>query len=157
MSWTLIVVLILVGILLLLLELLVIPGTTVAGIAGFGLMVFAIYMSYDMYGNTAGHWTVGGTVVVSLLSLILAFRSKTWKKAGLEYTITGKTNIFEENSVIKGDTGVAVSRLSPGGKARIKGQFYEVQSTAGMVNPKEKIVVTKVEGNKIYVKPNNPN
>ncbi len=157
MSWTLIVVLILVGILLLLLELLVIPGTTVAGIAGFGLMIFAIYMAYDIYGNTAGHWAVGGTIVFSLLSLIFALRSKTWKKAGLEYTITGKTNIFEENSVVKGDTGVAISRLSPAGKARIRGQFYEVQSTAGMINPKEEILVTKVEGNKIYVKPNNLN
>lgn len=157
MTWTLIIVLILIGILLLMLELLVIPGTTVAGIAGLGLIIFAIFMAYDGYGNTAGHWTVAGAALASLLSVIFAFRSKTWKKAGLEYTITGKANTFEENSVQKGDVGVAVSRLTPGGKARINGQYYEVQSTAGMVNAKDKIVVSKVDGNKIYVKPNNPN
>lgn len=153
MSWILVVVLIVVGILLLLLELLVIPGATVAGIAGFGLIAFSVYLSYDTYGATAGHWTLAGAAVGSLLSIIFAFRSRTWKNAGLESSITGKANTFEDNSLQKGDTGITMSRLAPSGKARIKGQYYEVQSIAGMVNAKEEIVVTKVEGNRIYVKP----
>lgn len=157
MSWILIIVLILIGILLLLLELLVIPGATVAGIAGFGLIVFSIYMAYNTHGTAAGHWTLAGAAVGSLASIILAFRSKTWKRAGLDYTITGKANILEENVVQKGDTGIAVSRLTPSGKARINGKYYEVQSRSGMINAKTKIIVTKVEGTKIYVKPNNIN
>lgn len=152
MGWTLIIVLIVVGILLLLLELLVIPGATVAGIAGFGLMVFSIYMAYDTYGATAGHWTLAGTLGFSVLAMVLAFRSKTWKKAGLDYTITGKANTLEEGTVQKGDKGIAISRLSPSGKARIKGQYYEVHSRSGVINPKDKILVVKVEGNRIYVK-----
>jgi membrane-bound ClpP family serine protease len=157
MGWSLIIVLILIGILLLLLELLVIPGTTVAGIAGFGLIAFSIYMAYDSFGASAGHWTLAGTVVLSLISIILAFRSKTWKKAGLESTIDGKVNTQGGDNVKKGDTGIAVSRLSPMGKARINGQYYEVQSNAGMINPKDKVIISKIDGNKIYVKPNNPN
>lgn len=153
MSWTLVVILILVGILLLLLELLVIPGATVAGIAGFGLIAFSVYLAYDSYGAAAGNWTLAGAAAGSLLSIIFAFRSRTWKKAGLNSTITGTAPDVEENSLQKGDTGIAVSRLGPSGKARIKGQYYEVQAVAGMVNAKEEIVITKVEGNKIYVKP----
>ncbi|MFO8055653.1 MAG: NfeD family protein [Bacteroidales bacterium] len=157
MSWTLIIVLILIGIMLLLLELLVIPGATVAGIAGFGLIVFSIYMAYDGMGVVAGHWTLAGTLIVSLISIILAFRSRTWKKAGLDYSITGKAYTLEPDSVVKGDTGTATSRLTPSGKARIKGQYYEVQCQSGMVDAKRKVIVTKVEGNKIYVKPINTN
>ncbi|MFO8087087.1 MAG: NfeD family protein [Bacteroidales bacterium] len=152
MSWVLIVVLILIGILLLLLELLVIPGTTVAGIAGFALIGFSIYMAYDTHGVAAGHWTLAGAVVGSLASVIMAFRSRTWKKAGLAYTITGKANTMEGPLVQKGDTGVAVSRLTPGGKARINKQYYEVQSIEGMIDAQTKILVAKVDGNKVYVK-----
>lgn len=156
MSWALIVVLILIGILLLLLELMVIPGTTVAGIAGFGLIGFSIYMTYDSFSTTAGHWTLFGTVVLSVVSIVLAFRSRTWKKAGLDSTIEGKVEPQGSSEVNKGDTGIAISRLSPMGKARFKGEYYEVQSNTGMINPKEKIVITKVDGNKIYVKKYNP-
>lgn len=49
MSWTVIIVLILVGLLFLLLEALVIPGTTIVGVIGFVLIAIGVWQSYAIH------------------------------------------------------------------------------------------------------------
>jgi membrane-bound ClpP family serine protease len=78
--WTVIIILILVGILMMLIEILVIPGSGVAGIIGFGLMVAGIWLAYVDEGATAGHITLAVTLGVSLIGLLIALRTKTWKR-----------------------------------------------------------------------------
>ncbi len=152
MSWTIIIVLILIGLLFLILETLVVPGTTVVGIFGFALLAFSIYKSYAVYGATAGHITLGSTAVLTLILLFFAIRSKTWNKLMLKSNISSKVNTIDEEKLKKGDVGETVSRLVTGGKAKINGEFYEVHSTGAFIDQHSKIVVTKIEANKIYVK-----
>ncbi len=153
MSWTVIIVLILVGLVFIVLEILVIPGVGVAGILGTALIVFAIWETYSSHGKIAGIYTIGFTVLITAITLFFSFKSKTWKRMMLSSKIDSKVNIVDKKKLKIGDVGVTVSRLVPGGKALINGNFYEVHSTGDFIDPKTEIVVNKITFNKIIVKP----
>jgi len=154
MSWTIIIVLIIVGLIFLVLEVVVIPGTTVVGFLGFILMVIGVWQTYVVYGSTAGHIVVGVTVLLTLVILRFALRSKTWNRVMLKANSDGKANVIREGSIKVGDIGKSVSRLVPTGKAIFNNEFYEVCSSGEFIDPENEIVVTKIEHNKIFVKIN---
>lgn len=155
MSWTIIAVLIIVGLLFLILEILVVPGTTVVGIVGFILMAIGIWQTYAVYGSANGHYVLAGSVVLTLIALALSLRSKTWNRVMLHSEIGSKTNVYETDKVKVGDTGKTVSRLVPMGKALINDDYYEVRSSGEFIDPGTEIKVVKIEFNRIFVKPNN--
>lgn len=153
MSWTVIVALIVIGLLFLILEILVVPGSTIVGLVGFILMAIGIWQTYIVYGSATGHWVLGGSLILTLGALALSLRSTTWNRAMLDTEILGKTNVYEEDKIKVGDSGKAVSRLVPMGKAFINDDYYEVRSSGEFLDQETEIVVTKIEYNKIYVKP----
>jgi membrane-bound ClpP family serine protease len=154
MSLTVIAALIIVGLLFLILEVLVVPGTTVVGVVGFILMAIGIWQTYIAYGSTTGHIVLAGTLVLSLGALGLSLRSKTWKRAMLNAEIDSKVNTYDESEIKVGDGGITVGRLVPMGKALINDQYFEVRSMGEFINEQTKVVVVKIEFNKIYVKSN---
>ncbi len=153
MTWLIVLSLIVVGIVFLLLEILVVPGATVVGLFGLGLVIAGIVVSFNHYGAEVGIMTLAATLVISLASIGIALRSNTWKKAMHSSALEGKVNIVEADKVVKGDEGVAITRLNPMGKALIKDEYYEVRSLDNLVAENTPITVIKVEGNKIIVKP----
>lgn len=152
MSWTVIAILIIVGLLFLVLEILVIPGTTVVGVIGFLLIGIGIWQTYAVHGTTAGHLVLFSSVVLTVITLAIALRSKTWKKVMLDTAIDSKVNVNDPNLVKPGDKGKSVSRLAPMGKALINDQYFEVTTMGEYVEPGTDLVVIRVEGTKIYVK-----
>ncbi len=150
--WTVIASLIIVGLLLILLEILVIPGSGVAGVFGFVLMVIGVWMAYDHQGTPEGHYVLGATILLNLLALSYALRAKSWDKAMLKTTVSGKVNEIEADQVKPGDTGITTSRCAPTGKAIINGQFYEVLARSEYILQDTPIEVIRVERNKIFVK-----
>lgn len=155
MPLTLIAALIIIGLLFLVLEILVVPGTTVVGLFGLILMGFGIWEAYAIYGATTGHLVVAGSLVITVIAITLSLRSKTWKRAMLSTEIKGKTNLINHEKVKPGDTGKAVSRLVPIGKALINDEYYEVRSMGQYVDQGTEIEVIKIDNNKIFVKPKN--
>ena len=150
--WTVVVILILVGILMLLLEILVIPGSGVAGIIGFGLMVAGIWLAYARIGVQAGHITLGVTVGVNIIGLLLALRSKTWNKAMLSTKIEGKVRTIDKGNLTVGDVGLTVSRCAPMGKAIFDNNFFEVSAYSEFIDEEKEIEILKISGNKIFIK-----
>lgn len=152
MSLTLIIILIIAGLLFLLLEVLVIPGTTVVGIAGFALIVFSVWESYHVFGSPTGHFVLSGTIFFTILTIYLALKSKTWNRIMLKTEISGKVNEIDSTKVQAGDSGISVSRLTPGGKALINDEYYEVHTNGEFIDQESEIVVTHLADNKIFVK-----
>lgn len=152
MSWTLIALLILIGIIFIVLEVLVIPGTSIAGIIGFILVGIGVWQAYRMYGSLAGHITLLISLVIGTGLLILSLRAKTWNRMMLKTQITGKANMIEEDKVKAGDTGISVSRLAPAGKALINDEYYEVHTQGEFIDQQKEIEVIKIQANKIIVK-----
>ena len=150
--WTVIFILIGIGLIVVLLEILVIPGGGLAGVLGFALMAIGVFLTYSREGTTAGHLVLAGTLVVNIGTLILALRSKTWDRAMLKTNIDSRVNTIEDNELNIGDIGKTISRCTPMGKALINDRFYEVTSYSEFIDEETEIEVIKIEKSKIFIK-----
>lgn len=153
MFWLVVVTLILIGLAFLLLEILVIPGTGVAGIVGFILIGIGVWQAYSYYGAMTGHWVLAGTFVGTIAVLVYSLRAKTWRRIMLKSEIESKVNLVDEDKLKPGDAGKSISRLVPMGKAMFNNEFYEVRSMGEFLDPDVDIIIEKIEDHKIYVKP----
>lgn len=155
MHWLLIATFIIIGLLFLALEILVIPGVGIAGVIGFILIAVGVWQSYAGHGMLAGHLVLAGTFILTVLTLVLSLRGKTWRKLALSTAIESKVNVIDHELIKAGDTGKTVSRLAPMGKALINGEFYEVSTNGDFIDQQTDIIVGKIEYNKIIVKRKN--
>lgn len=137
---------------MLLIEILVIPGTGVAGIIGFGLMVAGIWVAYTNEGIREGHITLAITLGVSVIGLLIALRSKTWNKAMLHTVVDGKVKTIDPDFLKVGDKGKTISRCAPMGKAIFDNRFYEVSAYSDFIDQEKDIEVMRISGNKIFIK-----
>ncbi len=154
MSLTLIIILIIAGLLFLLLEVLVIPGTTVVGIAGLGLIAFSVWESYHIFGSVTGHIVLAGTILLTILTIFLSLKSKTWNRLMLTTEVGGRVNEIDADQVKAGDIGKSISRLAPAGKALINDEYFEVHTNGQFIDQETEIIVTHMQDNKIFVKQN---
>lgn len=157
MSIGLIVFLILLGIVLFLLEFLVVPGITVAGIGGAMSIITAIVLAFYYHGPRVGMITLLATLVVLIVTVVLMLKAGTWKKLMLNKTIDSKVdNIHMNEGLVKvGDKGRTVTRLNPMGRVLVNGEYYEAKSPDRFIDQEREIVVIKVESNKLIVEPVN--
>lgn len=153
MTVTAIVLIILLGLLLILIEFLVTPGVTVAGISGTLLIIGGVFCAYYFQSSEIGHMVLGGSIVVILFLFVLVLKTKTWRKMGLDNAIESKVNTIDENKIHVGDVGKTLSRLAPIGKALIGDAVEEVHSHGELIDENIDIEVSKIEDNKIFVKP----
>lgn len=142
------------GILMVVLEILVIPGTTVVGIIGGVLMGTGVVLAYGTQDNAMiGHYVLAGTSVATVILLYWSYIVLRSKKYSLYDVIDGKVNELESGLVNVGDEGVTLSTLRPEGKARINDKTFAVFSQGEMIDANVSITVLKINGNKIIVKP----
>ena len=151
MTLTAIILLILLGLVLVILEILVLPGIVI-GVIGAGLILFGITSSYRYYNASTGNTILLGTILLSTLLIYLVFRSNTWKKLTLNSSIDGKVNTLDENLIKAGDKGVTVSKVGSIGKASINDIQVEVESLNGFISENTEIIVVKITQGKILVK-----
>lgn len=152
MSWLSIIFIILVGILLMILDFLVIPGGVVAIIGVLG-MVCGVVVSFIQYGTTAGFICLILTALVTIGSFILMMRSKTWRKLQLKTEIDGKMNDINPEKIQIGMCGTAISRLAPMGTGQFGDEMVEVSSTQDFIEVNTAIEIVRIDGSKVYVKP----
>jgi membrane-bound ClpP family serine protease len=143
--------LIVIGVLFLLLEILVIPGTTVAGILGFGLVFVGLWQAYASKGIVEGHITLGATLVITVITLYYSFKAGTWKRMALKTTVDGKMDQLDGIIIKEGDEGTSISRLAPSGKAMFNNELVEVHTFGEFIDQEKEIVVISVKDNKIIV------
>ncbi|HQH40237.1 MAG TPA: NfeD family protein [Bacteroidales bacterium] len=153
MSLFVIILLIVLGIVLLLIEFLVIPGVTVAGIGGLVHIGTSIYSTYKSYGSTAGNIVLVVTFFLILLATFFALRSKTWRKVMLNTTVDGKASESFDDKLKPGDHGKAVTRLAPMGNAMFGDIITEVKTMGEFVDAGTEVEVVKVHNREIVVKP----
>ena len=151
MSVTLIIVLIVIGLALMVVEVVVLPGITVSGIAGVLLIGCGIYLIFKWFGNTAGTIALLGTGILFIIFLIYALRAKTWDRLSLHSEIDSRVNIVDINDIKTGDKGMTVSRLAPIGKILIHGKIMEGKSEFGLIDENREIEVVHVNESTIVV------
>ncbi len=154
MSILAIILIIVLGILLFVVEFLLIPGVTIAGIGGAVLMGVAVYMSYKTHGNTVGNYTLIATLILTIGGFAYALRAKTWKRLALNKDIDGRVEVGLEKETIKvGDRGESITRMAPVGKVLINGLVVEGKSQRGFLDQHTPVEVIKVLNTQVIIKP----
>ena len=140
------------GVLLLLVEILLVPGVGVAGIAGLLSMIASCWYAYDKFDSHTGRIVIIINIVLCIIFTIIVLRGKTWKRFALNDAVEGRVN--EEGEGVKvGDCGKALTRLGPVGKAEFGETACEVHSEGEIIDAGTEITVTKVRNKEIFVKP----
>ena len=89
------------GVLLLVLELFLIPGVGIAGIAGGGCLVGAVVYAYMVIGATAGHIMFFVVLAATIVSIYLFYKSKAIEKMGLDAKIDDKVELADPGKKIE--------------------------------------------------------
>jgi len=153
-----------IGVGLLALEVFVLPGITVAGIAGILALVAGLGMALVGAGAT-------GSVIIAALgrvamSILLAMAGAAALFRVLPSLPFGRRLVLEADMEADegyiaapesdrrwlGRTGTALSPLRPAGIAEIDGTRVDVVSDGGFIDARTAIEVTRVDGNRIVVR-----
>lgn len=151
MTLTVAILLLLVAIALMLIEIFLVPGVGIPGIAGLILLVASIYIAYQI-DTTSGYYTLAASVVISIGLMLLAFRAKTWSRVSVNSEIKARL-IYPTDTLKIGDKGNTISRLNPIGNIRVNDQKFEASSIGDFIGANTPIEITNIEGNKVTVKP----
>lgn len=147
-----IVALILLGILFMLAEIFLLPGISIAGIAGAIFLIGGIVYSYLFIGSIAGNITLAATAIAMGASFFLLLKSKSLRKISLETNIESKVDNSDLGKISVGDTGIALSRLNPTGKVMVNDLTVEGKSFNGeFIDEDEKIEVVRIDTYQIQV------
>ena len=150
---TVIIILIVLGILLFVIEFLLVPGVTVAGIGGLVLTVLGVYKAFNDFGSTVGVWVLIGTLMLSVFVIAMSLRARTWNRLMLKTNVNGTVDHdITEEQIKVGDKGITLTRLAPMGKIEVNGIVREAKSLEGYVDEHSNIEVVSVEGTRISVK-----
>lgn len=153
MSLTLAGAVILLGLLLIMAEVFLIPGTTVVGIVGGIIVVTGVYLTYSHHGVKTGNIALVISLTATGILTYLGFKAYSSRKFSLNDVLEGRVNLSENESIRVDDEGVTVSNLKPNGKAMIKDNKVEVYSLGGYIDRNIPIKVVKIRENKIFVEP----
>ena len=153
MEWLTVISLVVIGIVLLIVEIIFVPGTTIVGIVGLIFAIAGIVLSFKYFGNSIGWLTLGGTSVLSGAMLYWSFRSNAWERFALKSTIDGRVNEVDTDTLKAGEEGQTVSALRPMGKAELRGKRVEVTTLGGYVESNTRIRIVRVSTNQIVVEP----
>lgn len=153
-----------IGVVLLALEAFVLPGITVAGIAGIVALVAGLGMTLVGAGATISIVISAlGRVAISILLAMagalalfrvlprLPFGRRLVLDTGMEADL-GYVSTPDSDRRWLGRTGTALSPLRPAGIADIAGARVDVVSDGGFIDAGAAIEVTRVDGNRVVVK-----
>lgn len=153
MDWILVIVLVLLGISLIVIEIIFVPGTTVVGILGIGLAAYGVYHSFISFGKGPGLMVLVSTIVVGGIVTVISFKSGVWDRFSLKKSIDSKVNDEYELNLELNQEGRAVSALRPIGKAEFSDKEYEVQTIGNYVDAGTLVKIISIKGRKIFVEP----
>ena len=151
MEWLTVLLFILIGIVLVVLEIIIIPGTTIVGIFGLILSVVGIVLGFHYFGANTGWMLLAITGVLSGGLFFWALRSNVWKRFSLKSSIEGRVNEGMLDHLAVGQEGVTTSTLRPMGKAEINGQLVEVSSLGNFIPAGTPVKIVNISANHISV------
>ena len=143
--------LLLIGLILLVVEIIFIPGTTVVGIFGFLVSLAGLTFAFLNFEYSVAIWITGVTLVINFAAVWYGFSSGIWKKFSLKSTQSGGAFDGRTDGLEVGMKGLAVSDIKPYGKASFNEIWVEVKSESGFIEVNTPVTIKKIENNKISV------
>jgi membrane-bound ClpP family serine protease len=138
------------AIVLVLLEIFLLPGITIAGIGGALFAMGGVVYAYTV-DTTIGHITLISSIVAFGIAFVWLLRSKSFSKVALNTDIDSKLTSSRDLGIQPGDKGISLSRLAPIGKARFNDIVVEAKSISDFIDENTPIVVLRVDGYNVVV------
>ena len=151
LDWVTVILLIGIGLILIIVELIFVPGTTIIGVLGFALAAIGIWIGYAALGTPTGHIILALAVLATSIAVFYSFRNDAWSRFSLKGSISGRVNDDQQHTLLVGDTGKSVSALRPQGTALFQNKHFEVQTQGEWVAPNTAIRIITLTTNKIIV------
>ena len=158
-----------VGILLLALEVFVIPGFGIAGIAGLVMTIGALllvmlnndWFDFTFVPDTQIFYSLAsilaglfGAIIVMFIGGVRLTNSNFFKRVALETsfeTDQGYSSNFKKESLL-GKKGITHTILRPSGKVLIDDEIYDAYSRGEHIDKDEEVIVVSEEGTSLKVK-----
>ena len=140
------------AILLILAEIFLLPGITLAGIGGAIFAIGGVVFAYTV-GMWVGHLTLSLSIIAFGVIFAWLLRSRSFNKLALKTDIDSKLFFFCVFCFVFGVERITLSRLAPIGKARIKGINVEAKSQDELIDENTPIVVIRVDSYNVIVRP----
>jgi membrane-bound ClpP family serine protease len=147
--------LLLIGLAMIIVELIFIPGTTVVGLLGLIFTITGIAISYNHFGSDIGFYILLATIATTVGTVIYSFRSGAWSRFSLKSSSDGKVNEGMIQDFHVGDEGITISTLRPFGKATFNDKTMEVKTSGDYVERGQRVKIVHIELNQITVQPIN--
>jgi membrane-bound ClpP family serine protease len=149
-DWIGIAILLIVGIVLVVLEIVLLPGGIV-GIIGGAVMAVAIFLTFKNHGTTSGLLVSAIAAVVFVGTLIYGFKTNLWSKVALNDANTSRVFENDDIKVVVGDRGKTLSALRPIGNAEFNEIEIEVRTMGEYMDSGQFVKIVLIKENKIYV------
>ena len=143
------------GLVLLLVEIFILPGTSIAGLSGLAMIVLGVVLSYSSLGIEQGNIILILSAFATIFLLVVAYKTVGGDGQVLDYKLNEsrvKTYSQEETQLKQGDKGVALGDIRPEGKAIINQKVYPVTSMTGFISDNAALEVVDIRNNEILVK-----
>ena len=150
MTTVIVALLIVVGFIFFAIELFIVPGFSVPGIAGIIMIGYGIFMSSKEYGISGVFITIAVSVATALILIRIALKSRALKYISLDYSQKGNTAV-DDYSFLIDKRGKSLSHLRPSGTANIEGNRYDVVTDGEYIEENSDIIVQEIDGTRIIV------
>ena len=142
------------GMVLLFIEVVLVPGVGIVGVAGVGLLVWASATIWGTYGAIFGILSVLLSGAVVLFGTWKLSQSKLGRKMILEAQLDEENSSSSSLQHLRGKTGVTQSVMRPGGAVEIDGKRMDAVATNGQwIEAGVHIHIVDVQTNNIFVEP----
>jgi membrane-bound ClpP family serine protease len=135
---------------LLLAEIFLLPGITIAGIAGALFAIGGVAYAYTV-GVMVGNITLGSSVIVFGGIFFWLLRSNSFHRVSLKTNIESTVESPRNMDIKVGDEGLTLSRLAPIGKARFGHVTIEAKSTNEFIDEHTPVVIMRIDGYNVIV------
>ena len=146
-------VLLILGIVLVLAEIFLLPGITIAIVGGAIFIGGGLFYAYSHLGVEGGNIALVASIISFSVTFFWLIKSKAINKIGLDTNIDSTVADERVISAIKeGDQGITVSRLNPIGKVKVNNITMEAKTLGDFVDENVEIIVLKVYPTQVVVK-----
>ena len=145
--------LIVLGLIFILVEVFLIPGTGISGFIGLALMIVSIAYAYMKLSVLYGNVVLSICFISIILIIFIGFRSSFWEKFALKESSESHFNDEKHLDLSVGQEGKSVSYLRPIGKAEFNDLQYEVCAHDEFIESGITVIIEKIDNHKIFVKP----
>lgn len=142
--------LIIAGFVFIAIELFIVPGFSIPGLAGLGMVGYGIFMTHETYGPRGALIATAISALTAFIVIITAVKSRSARTVRLDYSAKDITAV-DDYSYLVGRKGETLSTLRPSGMAIIDGKRYDVVADGDYVEKDSAVEVSAVDGRRIIV------